>query len=392
MDIAPDNSRILTRANGTVRCPLSLTWIISLCLLLLSLAPLLAYAETVEDLEAERRTCLAEWGRLYALYERAHDPQNIFRLQSECDNARQLKSAAFERLRPSRELDDKIRAKEQECEHLRRKVQNAQDQLIGHDITNPQNPPALTTAYAYAHSDHMSCQMSLGMLNQERQRQAAERQLFEASYKQYEAEEERCRSGLQYIQLGLPNQLRYIVEKCTDLDRRLATARANLQQQQQQQTMLQMRGPATAYEGQSITFSAELPPNISANLLNVQWTGGYIWLLDGRELPGTNSSVIFTAPAQGKHSISAQFWIRRGQSPSTQTLAQGGASFTVAAKQSDNQQNASLDCVGTTKARTPERKSCCERKYPDEYNRRFCEKMMKMDPHEAELLHKSFSR
>ncbi len=128
---------------------------------------------------------------------------------------------------------------------------------------------------------------------------------------------------------------------CRGIDQQLATARANLQQQQQQQrqqqqqqqqqTTLQLRGPATAYEGQNITFTAELPQNISANLLNVQYTGGYSWLMDGRPLPGTNSSVTFVAPAKGVHSISAQFWIRRGQSPSTQVLSQGGVPFTVQA-------------------------------------------------------------
>jgi hypothetical protein len=110
----------------------------------------------------------------------------------------------------------------------------------------------------------------------------------------------------------LAGQYRSVVESCLAIEKNLNTARGGGRSGQQQASganCVAIDGPRT--DGRTVTFTAILDQNTQANLLNVQGSYGFSWLLDGSPQGTTNSALTIQVPGGGTHQVKVQFWIRR---------------------------------------------------------------------------------
>lgn len=293
-----------------------------------------ASAETVEELEAAQQACLASQARWQALYDLVYTDRNMLRLEEECNNAyRESGTIAFalEKLITD---DPQLRAKTEFCDSLRARYRSAYSEWSNAAMSNKARerssymismPPL--SVFMLEHEARRCDMERAELLRKLTVRYGPERERLEARYREALEDEELAERRLQFA-LSLPGQLKSIAEACSEISRQLAEVR---DARTREQARMQINGPSTATEGQVISYGAGLPQSIGANLPNVQYSGGYVWTLDGRALPGSNNSVSFPAPAPGVHKLSARFWIVRGVGRSEETLAEGAVSFTVSA-------------------------------------------------------------
>ncbi len=294
-----------------------------------------ASAETVEELEAAQQACLASQARWQAHYDLAFTDRNMFLLEEDCFATRRELNIISSALKDLITEDPQLKAKTEFCDSLRARFHSAYSEWS--------NAAAMRNR-AREGSSYMNWipPLSVLMLEQEARgcdmeraellrkltvRYRPERERLEARYREALEAVEFAERSLQ-IALSLPGQLKSIAEACSEISRQLAEVR---DARTREQARMQINGPSTATEGQVISYGAGLPQSIGANLLNIQYSGGYVWTLDGRALPGSNSSVSFPAPAPGAHKLSARFWIVRGVGRSEETLAEGAVNFTVSA-------------------------------------------------------------
>jgi hypothetical protein len=110
----------------------------------------------------------------------------------------------------------------------------------------------------------------------------------------------------------LEGQYRSLVEGCLEIEKNLNTARGTARSSQQQASgtnCVSIDGPRT--DGHTVTFTAILDQNTQANLLNMQGSYGFTWLLDGSPQGSTSSALTIQVPGGGTHQVKVQFWVRR---------------------------------------------------------------------------------